>query len=148
MNKKAFIFLYICVFAFLISIGVFYRNVGNQAGGDTLYLGEHEIEVFEAYQEGEEYIYYIQLSAQLSADKASKDNFKQEFESEFSKYLKNYDLTMEDYAITYTSSGDSTKIIGICNKQLEVKREDFVYKAYPNFRVVVPFSLENEEGIF
>jgi hypothetical protein len=148
MNKKAYVFLGICGLAFIVAIVVFYRNANFQPGSDVSYFGEKEIELFQTYQEGEGILYYIQLSAELSASQASKDHFKEGFESKFSKYLENYNLTFADYTITYTPQGGKTIVLGKSSKSIIIEKENYVYEIIPNFKVEVPSEVGSSDNVF
>ncbi|MDP3728858.1 MAG: hypothetical protein Q8R18_05415 [bacterium] len=148
MNKKAFIFLYICAISFIIAIFVFYGSVGKQnPGGESLYLGEKEIQVFETYQEAEQQLYAIELAATLSAKQTSQENFENDFEKIFSEYLKKYSLTIEDYSFTYTAKEGTMTIVGKTTKQLTFQEDVYTYTISPDFKVTIPYTT-TEESIF
>ncbi len=143
MNKKALIFLYICAFSFIISIFVFYGSVGKQTpGGETLFLGEKQIHIFETYQQAEQDRYAIELAATISAKQSSPENFQQNFQNTFDKYLKGHDLTKEDYTFTYTSSDNTMTILGTTDQVIEYSEEDYVYVIPPNFKITIPSSIQ------
>ena len=143
MNKKAFVFLYISTVAFIIAAFVFYGSVGKQTpGGESLYMGEKEIQVFTTYQEAEQQLYAIEIAATLSAKKASQEHFQVDFEKEFGKYLKHYNLTLEEYAFTYTQNSATMTIVGITEKVLEFKGSNYVYTLTPSFSVTIPYKAE------
>ena len=118
MNKKAMIMLYFCVFGFIAAAFLFFRYADDYKPTGDLYLGEKQIEVFQTYQEADADIYYIQHSALLSSQKASKENFKIEFESSMNSYLTHLELTSNDFDIEYTAFEDKTVIVGISKKEL------------------------------
>mgnify|MGYP001588837093 CR=1 FL=1 len=145
MNKKAFVLLYICVLAFIIAIFVFYGSIGKQTpGGESLYLGEKEIALFQSYQEAEQTRYAIELAALLSAQQTSQENFETDFKATFAEYLKNYGLTIDDYSFVYEKSENTMTIIGKTEKVLEFKGENYIYTLTPNFKVTVPFEAKEE----
>ena len=154
MSKKAFVFLYICTVGFIISIFVFYGSVGKQTpGGESLYLGENELEVFQTYQQAEQDLYALELAALLSAKQASQENFQADFEKIFAEYLKKYNLTLEDFTFTYTTKEDTMTIIGKSTKEFVYTEEVYTYKIKPSFKVRIPFqtteeSIESSENIF
>jgi len=127
---------------------MFYRIADFQPGGDVNYFGQKEIQLFETYQEGENILYYIQLSAQISADQSSQDNFKQEFETKLSKYLEKYNLTVSDYTISYTTSEGKTDILGLSSKSVTIEKENIIYRVTPNFKIEVPFELSSSNNVF
>ena len=143
MNKKALVFLYISSFAFLIAIFVFYGSVGKQTpGGESLYLGEKEINLYQVYEQGAQEQYAIKLAATLSAKKASTENFQADFEKYFSQYLKQYNLNIQDYTLTYTQTSDTMTIVGITEKVLEFKGRNYIYTITPSFSVTIPYKTE------
>ena len=143
MNKKALVFLYICSFAFLIAIFVFYGSVGKQTpGGESLYVGEKEVQLYHVYERAAQEQYAIELAATLSAKKASTDNFQADFEQEFGEYLKHYSLTLEEYALTYTRNSDTMTIVGVTEKVFEFKGRNYVYTLTPSFSVTIPYKAE------
>ena len=149
MNKKALVMLYFCLVGFVLAIILFYGSTKDHiSGGETYYLGEKEVHLFEVYQEQENKIFFIEQSARLSALSASQENFQSEFESKFSKYLEGTGLTLQDYSLSYKTENNQMTIIGICSKDLEVKETDFTYTIKPNFKVVVPYSVEDSENLF
>lgn len=150
MNKKAFVFLYICSISFIIAIFVFYGSVGKQSpGGESLYLGEKEIQVFETYQQAEQQLYAIELAALLSAKQASQENFEHDFEKVLNEYLKKYSLNAEDYDLSYTAKGGTMTIIGKAKEPLVFKEDLYTYSIAPDFKVGIPFTtIEAEENIF
>ncbi len=154
MNKNAFVFLYICTAGFIIAIFMFYGNVGKQTpGGESLYLGENELEVFTTYQQAEQDLYALELAALLSAKQASKENFQADFEKIFAEYLKRYTLTIEDFTFTYTTKDQTMTIIGKSTKELVYTEEVYIYKIKPSFKVIIPFqtteeTIESSENIF
>ena len=143
MNKKAFVFLYICTISFIIAIFVFYGSVGKQTpGGESLYLGEKEIQIFKTYQQAEQERYAIELAALLSAKQASEDNFQRDFEKMFSEYLKKYTLEADKYSFVYQTGEGTMTIIGTTDQVLEFKEEWYTYTLTPNFQVTVPYAGE------
>ncbi|HIH15621.1 MAG TPA: hypothetical protein HA360_03610 [Nanoarchaeota archaeon] len=150
MNKKAFVFLYICTISFIIAIFVFYGSVGKQTpGGESLALGEKEIQVFSTYQEAEQQIYSIELAALLSAKEASQDNFERSFEEKFAEYLKKYSLGIEEYDFTYTTKEGTMNILGKAQKSLIFKKEFYTYSIAPDFFISIPYDTnESSEMIF
>ncbi len=145
MNKNAFVFLYICTAGFIIAIFMFYGNVGKQTpGGQSLYLGENELDVFVTYQQAEQDIYALELAALLSAKQASPDNFEAEFKEIFSGYLKKYTLTLEDFTFTFAAKDDTMTIIGKSLKELVYTEEVYTYKIKPSFKVAIPFETTEE----
>ena len=139
MNKKAFVFLYICSIAFIIAIFLFYASVGKQSpGGETLFLGEKQIQVFQTYQEAEQERYAIELAALLSAKQASQENFQADFETHFSEYLKKYTLEIDKYSFTYQTGEGTMTIIGTTEQVLEFKEEWYTYTLTPNFQITMP----------
>src|SRR3989338_1736753 len=141
MNKKAFVFLYICTISFIIAIFVFYGSVGKQTpGGESLYLGEKEIQVFETYQQAEQQRYAIELAAILSAKQASQENFQADFEERFGQYLKSYSLEAEKYSFTYQISEGAVTIIGITEQVLELKEERYTYTLTPDFSITISYT--------
>lgn len=135
MNKKAFVFLYICTVGFIIAIMLFYGSAGkNQPGGKTLYLGETEIHLFELYQQAEQDNYYITLAAQLSADQAAGD-FQTSFESTFNKYLAKKSLSVQDFNLQYITKGEKTTVIGKSMQPLHYTQGSASYNLTASFRV-------------
>ena len=149
MNKKGYLFLLICSVAFVFAIGYFYGYAkDNVPGGETYYLGEKEIALFQTYQDTEEQIFFIEQSARLSALSASKENFQSDFEAKFSQYLDGTVITLQDYTFTYKAENNQMKIIGICSKELEIKEKYYTYSIKPNFKVVVPYSTDSNSELF
>lgn len=147
MKKNAFVFLYICTAAFIIAIFVFYGSVGKQnPGGQSLYLGEKELQVFESYQEAEQDIYAIELAALLSAKQASQENFESDFKEKFGEYLKQYSLSIEDYELTFTAKEGTMMIIGKAKKLLTYQEDVYTYTVEPHFKVSVPYTQTKEES--
>ncbi|MSR86291.1 hypothetical protein EXS74_02755 [Candidatus Woesearchaeota archaeon] len=146
MNKRALIFLYICSFSFIIAVFVFYGSVGKQTpGGESWYLGEKEIQVFETYQQAEQERYAIELAATLSAKQASQDNFQADFEKRFGQYLKEYSLEAEKYSFTYQTSEGTMTIVGTTEQVLEFKEERYIYTLTPEFSITIPYTGESTE---
>lgn len=153
MNKKALVFLYICTAGFIIAIFMFYGNVGKQTpGGESLYLGETQLEVFSTYQQAEQDMYALELASLLSAKQASKENFETDFKETLNEYLKKYSLQAEDFTFTFTAKDDTMTIIGKSSKELVYTEEIYTYKIYPSFKVSIPFKTTEEtkssENIF
>ena len=147
MSKKGFVLLYISTIAFIVAIFVFYGSIGKQTpGGETQYLGENEISVFQSYQEAETRIYFIELAAQLSAKAASQDNFQADFERKFAEYLEKDDVGVKsaDYSFTYQTVSGTMTIIGISSKELVIEQGNLVYREYPNIKVTVPYALQEQ----
>ena len=143
MNRKAMVFLYICAIAFIIAIVTFYGSIGKQTpGGDTKLLGEKEIQLFGTYEQAEQDMYYIELAAQISAERASQENFQEEFEAQFAKYLEKKSITQEEYTFSYTESAGTMTIIGTAAKDIVYEEENYRYSLTPNFRVSIPFEME------
>jgi len=149
MNRRAFVFLYACTFAFILAILVFYGSVGKQTpGGDSLYLGEKQLVLFETYQTAEQDLYAIELVALLSAKQASKENFEEDFENFFGAYLKKYALTTEDFTLVYTTKDATMMITGKSFKELVYTEEVFTYKIYPSFQITIPWETEEDKALF
>ncbi len=146
MNKRALVFLYICSFSFIIAVFVFYGSVGKQTpGGESLYLGEKEIQVFETYQQAEQQRYAIELAATLSAKQASQNNFQADFEKRFDQYLEKYSLEAEKYSFVYQTGEGTMTIIGTTEQILEFKEEWYMYTLTPDFSISVPFTTNGEQ---
>lgn len=142
--------LWIVSFAFLIAIAIFYGSIGKQMpGGETKLLGENEVALFETYQTAEQDMYYIELAAQLSAEKASEENFMRDFKNTFAEYLKGTQVTISDYTFDCSSASGMTTLIGKTDKELEYTENQYIYKVRPNFRVTLPEEIpECTEKIF
>lgn len=142
--------LWIVSFAFLIGIAVFYGNIGKQMpGGETKLLGENEIALFETYQTAEQDIYSIELAAQLSAEKASKESFMRDFKNTFAEYLQGTQLTISDYTFDCSSASGMTTLVGKTDKEVAYTENLYTYKVKPNFRVTLPEEIpECTEKIF
>jgi hypothetical protein len=137
MNKKGIIFMTFVGIAFITAIVLFfYSSPSYLSGGETDYIGEKEILLFETYQEAEEDIYYIELAARLSL----KNIEVSEFDESFKEYLVKGNfvtesgiLSIEDYQITLSES----EAIGITTEKLIYSGVDYTYKITPNFKVVI-----------
>lgn len=139
--------LYICTLGFIISIFIFYGSVGKQTpGGESLYLGEKEIQVFQIYQQAEEQRYAIELAATLSAKKASQNNFQADFEKYFGEYVKMYGFSPSDYTFTYTQNAGMMTITGITEKSVEFKKVNYVYTLTPDFSITIPYTTTQEKS--
>ncbi len=145
MNKKAMIMLHFCAIGFLVASVLFLKYSDSYIPSEDLYLGEKQIAIFETYQEADADIYYIQHSALLCSQKATKDNFESEFESCMNAYLYYLKFTSNDFQITYTSSQDKTTIVGTSSKQLIYIKEHFTYKINPYFKVEVAYALAQSQ---
>lgn len=149
MNKKGFIFLIISSVAFILAIVSFYGYAkDNVPGGETYYLGEKEISLYQTYQDTEEQIFFIEQSARLSALSVSKENFQQDFQSKFSQYLEGTGIALQDYTFIYNNENNEMTIVGICSKEIEVKEEYYTYSIRPNFKVTIPYSTEESDNLF
>ncbi len=148
MNKKAFVFLYLCSIAFVISIAIFYGTVDKQTPGqESLYFGEKEINLFTSYQEAEEEVYFLELSARLAAKEASTENFEKEFEEKFGNYLLGTGLGVKDFDFVYEEGDSEMKIVAKSSAILTYYPDSFSkYTLTPSFSVTVPFETEEEEG--
>jgi len=144
MNKKGWVMLWIALFGFIIAIFVFYGAVGTHTpGGEVLYLGQNEIELFQTYEDAEKQSYYIELSAKLSASAASQDDvtkFQQDFESLFAKYLEHSSLSIENYSLSYEPGSGQMKVVGTTNAPITLSRRNHNYSIKPSFKTSVPFE--------
>ena len=115
MNKKGAAPMLIgCSIVFIIAIFLFYTSTdeGDKTpGNNKLTIGEEQFRVIETYQDAEEVINFLELSAILSEKKViDKGNFVNEFESNFNNYLetcnKVYNLTLapDDFSMKYSQT--------------------------------------------
>ena len=137
--KKGMIFLYMMLGGFILAVALFYGAIGHASpGGQTLYLGENEIALYETYFNAEKDIYYLELSAIQSAKQASKENFETSFKSNFETYLTNSQMEIEDFEFTYKYTDDSVIIIALTEEELVYTNTVYTYSIKPNFRIEVP----------
>ncbi len=139
MKKKGTVVLLIISVAFLFAIVLFFTSLGDSKPGDAVYLGETEIEVYKLYQTAEEYVTYVERSAQLSLERAIlSDNFEEEFEVYFNDYLARanqlygQELGIENYDVTFNSG----EIIAKSDKMVDFINDAVTYSIYPNFKLV------------
>ena len=135
--------LYICAIGFIVAIFLFYGAVGKQTpGGQSLYLGEKELQLFETYQQAAAEQYAIELAATLAAKQASQENFEKEFKEIFGNFLERYNLEGNKYTFTFTPGEGTMTITGITNQVLEFKEQSFIYTLTPNFKITIPHEGE------
>ena len=141
MNKKGIIFMTFVGLAFITAIILFLVNSPNYlSGGETAYIGEKEILLFETYQGAEDELYYIELAARISLKNAEELTFDEIFKDYLVKASLETEsgiLTIEDYQITLSEN----EVIGITTEQLIYSGEAYTYKITPNFKVTL-----NEQG--
>lgn len=147
--KKAMAVLTFSAIAFLIAVILFFnRSVDLKPGAPSDYLGQSQIELYKAYLNGEEELFFLDMAAEHSFRKAggleklkeNKQEFLKAFSKEFAKYLpvfnKNFlgaDLKIEDYTFKIDSRG----LIGISDSEITLAAKYNDYTFTPNFRVFI-----------
>ena len=141
MKRKSTVILLIVSFAFLTSMIIFYSTANMQipGGKEKKHVGVKGIEIFKSYYQGEEILYFLDLAAKYSYNKAKKsENIEEIFENELSKYLKKMneiygtDLKIDDFDIEFKKN----ETIGICLKKITIYTQNSEYSFVPNFKVV------------
>lgn len=138
MNRRGFVLLSMCAIGFLIAIVVFYQSVGTQMPGDSNYLGEKEVLIYNIYAQGEEMLFFIDTIALHSINKAKiTENVDSNFEDNFQSYLVQFnefydqELNIEDYTFIITSK----EVAGVSSEPLIIQTNGIEYKVDPNFRI-------------
>ena len=151
MNKKAVIFMTFVGIAFITAIVLFFYNSPNYlSGGETAYIGEKEILLFETYQEAEEDLYYIELAARNSLKTTDASDLAATFDERFKQYLIDAEFQTEDGILTskdYIITISDNEVIGITTEQLIYTGTDYTYKITPNFKVTLN-DIESEDQAF
>ncbi|MFH1455324.1 MAG: hypothetical protein ABIF40_00030 [archaeon] len=142
MNKKGTVVLLIISIAFLFSIILFFTSLGDARPGDVQYLGETQVEIYNVYQDAEEYLTYIERGAQLALQKSySSSTLEDDFKLEFKKYLvkanNNYEqgIELKHYTFTFDLTNGNIKAISseLATFSFEEKDKSIIYSVYPNF---------------
>jgi len=142
MNKKGTVVLLIISVAFLFSIILFFTSLGDARPGDVQYLGETQVEIYNVYQDAEQYLTYIERGAQLALQKSySSSTLEDDFKLEFDKYLvranQNYEqkIQLEHYTFTFDLTAGKIKAISteLATFDFEEKDKAVMYSVYPNF---------------
>jgi hypothetical protein len=141
MNKKGSAPMLIgCSIVFIIAIFLFYTSTdeGDKTPGNNKFtIGEEQFKVIETYQDAEEVINFLKLSAILSEKKViDKGNFVNEFESNFNSYIETcnqvYNLTLEpdDFNMKYSQ----TEVL-ITSEPILFEEDTYTYEISPSFKV-------------
>ena len=131
-----------CALVFIVAIFLFYTHYEEKRtpGNTEFIIGEEQFKVINAYEEGAEILNFLEISARLSAEEASKNpgNFDSTFFDIFEPYLEScneiYDLSLakDDFTISFITSNEITVK---SSSPVVLEKENFEYEFYPDVKV-------------
>jgi hypothetical protein len=169
MKKKGVAILLMSSIAFFIAILIFANvSVNKMPGPKSEYIGEIQLEIFEQYGLGENFLFYLEMAAEKTAKSIkitpdmTKEDYIKEFKSIFAKHLDNFEnividfthinLTIDDYEIKIQGSKlfvNSKVNLRVLNERTPwYIKSQMEYKIDPSFVVKIEDLKKLKDSVF
>jgi hypothetical protein len=146
MNKRGWVALPIILLCFWFAIFLFYSNLQTQSpGGEANYLGEHAMNIYDTYYLAELDSFYYETAANLATRKSTSTNFESDFKKYFSEYISKKDLTIDDFDISISGTGNEAKILLKSKEKINYKNGPFSYSVPYSFGVTGTVSGQDSD---